>query len=62
MIKITRETATAFLEGKILYLDNTLVEIDGMYLFGNRIAYWNTDSFNNNNFSRTQLTDNERTI
>ena len=44
MRKITRETATAFLKGRILYKDNTLVEIDGMYLFGNRIAYWNTDS------------------
>ena len=44
MRKITREIATAFLDGKILYKDNTLAEIDGIYLFGNLIAYWNTDS------------------
>ena len=44
MRKITREIATAFLEGRILYKDNTSTDNGEIRLFGNVIAYWNTDS------------------
>ena len=44
MRKITREISTAFLDGKILYKDNTSTDNGEIRLFGNLIAYWNTDS------------------
>ena len=44
MRNITKQCAKAFLDGELLYTNNTLVVMDGIYLFGNRIAYWNTDS------------------
>ena len=44
MRNITKQCARAFLDGKLLNTNNTLVKRKGMYLFGNRIAYWNTDS------------------
>ena len=44
MRKITREIATAFLDGNRLYKDNTSTDNGEIRLFGNLIAYWNTDS------------------
>ena len=44
MRKITREIATAFLDGNRLYKDNTSTDNAEIRLFGNLIAYWNTDS------------------
>lgn len=44
MRKITREISTAFLDGNRLYKDNTSTDNAEIRLFGNLIAYWNTDS------------------
>lgn len=43
MRKITREISTAFLDSRSLYRDNTTTDGSEIRLFGNLIAYWDTD-------------------
>ena len=44
MRKITREISTAFLDSRSLYKGNTTTDGSEIKLFGNLIAYWDTDS------------------
>ena len=44
MRKITREISTAFLDSRRLYKGNTTTDGSEIRLFGNTIAYWDTDS------------------
>tara|TARA_B100001013_G_C24557347_1_gene421118 strand:+ start:548 stop:910 length:363 start_codon:yes stop_codon:yes gene_type:complete len=44
MRKITREIVTAFLDSRCLRKDNTTTDGSEIRLFGNLIAYWDTNS------------------